>query len=82
MREYLEKNSNVLKKVVCNQCGRELELKNAIVQEGIYEGNVRWGYFSQKDGQKHSFDLCESCYEHLISGFSIPVTIEEQTEFL
>lgn len=82
MREYLEKNSNILKKVVCNQCGRELKLKNGIVQEGIYEGNIRWGYFSEKDGERHSFDLCEACYERLTGGFFIPVTIEEETEFL
>lgn len=80
MRQYLDKNT--LKKVVCNQCGRELELENGIVQEGVYHGIARWGYFSGRDGETHSFDLCESCYERLTGGFQIPVTVEEQTELL
>ncbi len=80
MRQYAEKNT--LKKVVCNQCGRELKLENGIVQEGVFQGEARWGYFSGRDGEKHSFDLCESCYERLIGGFRIPVTVEEQTELL
>jgi len=82
MRKYLDSNKKTLEKIVCNQCGRELELKNGIVQEGVFQGDAHWGYFSEKDGEHHSFDLCESCYERLLSGFSIPVTVEEQTELL
>jgi len=82
MRRYLQQKKNTLEKVVCNQCGRELELKNGIVQEGVFKGEVHWGYFSRKDGENHSFDLCEDCYERLIHSFSIPVTMEEETEFL
>lgn len=80
MRQYLEKNT--LQKVVCNQCGRELKLENGIVQEGVFHGDIRWGYFSGKDGEIHSFDLCEGCYDRLTGGFRIPVTVEEQTELL
>lgn len=80
MRQYLDKST--LKKVVCNQCGRELKLEHGIVQEGVFYGEAHWGYFSGKDGKIHSFDLCESCYDRLTGGFSIPVTAEEQTELL
>ncbi len=80
MRQYLDKNT--LKRIVCNQCGRELKLENGIVQEGVFHGEARWGYFSRKDGEIHSFDLCEGCYDRLSGGFSIPVTVEEQTEFV
>lgn len=82
MRKYLDANKNTLDKIVCNQCGRELKLENGMVMEGVYQGDVRWGYFSERDGEHHSFDLCESCYERLISGFLIPVAAEEQTELL
>ena len=34
------------------------------------------------DGQVHHFDLCEECYDELVSGFKIPVDREEQIEFL
>lgn len=41
-----------------------------------------WDYFSEKDGEVHHFDLCESCYDELVGGFRIPVDVEEQTELL
>ena len=82
MRQYLNGNRKYYKKIVCNQCGRELKLKNGIVQEGVFMGEARWGYFSEKDGERHSFDLCESCYGALAKGFVIPVTVEDETEFL
>lgn len=82
MRKYLDSDKKTLEKIVCNQCGRELKLKNGIVQEGVFHGDTRWGYFSEKDGEYHSFDLCESCYGRLAGGFLIPVTVEEQTELL
>lgn len=82
MRQYLEGNKRILKYIVCNQCGRELKLENGIVQEGVYSGEARWGYFSRKDGERHLFDLCEECYGHLAGGFLIPVTVEDETEFL
>ncbi|MBR5509151.1 MAG: hypothetical protein IKV59_03770 [Lachnospiraceae bacterium] len=82
MRQYLEGNKRSLKYIVCNQCGREMKLENGIVQEGVYSGEARWGYFSQKDGERHLFDLCEECYGNLTGGFLIPVTVEDETEFL
>ena len=82
MRQYLEENNKILKKIVCNQCGRELKLENDIVQEGVFRGEAHWGYFSEKDGESHSFDLCEQCYDRLVSGFEIPVGRKEQTELL
>lgn len=41
-----------------------------------------WDYFSEKDGEVHHFDLCEACYDELVSQFRIPVDTEEQTELL
>lgn len=82
MRRYLDHHKRTLEKVVCNQCGRELKLENGIVQEGVFRGEARWGYFSEKDGQRHLFDLCETCYDRLTGNFRIPVTTEEETELL
>lgn len=82
MRQYLDENNKTLKKIVCNQCGRELKLLNGIVQEGVFRGEAHWGYFSERDGEHHSFDLCEACYEKMLKGFRIPAQVEEQTELL
>ena len=82
MRQYTDREKGILGKIVCNQCGRELQLENGLVQEGVYVGDVQWGYFSRHDGERHRFDLCEECYDILIGEFKIPVDIEEQVELL
>lgn len=61
----------------CNCCGTTIEQKDFIYIEKI------WGYFSnQKDGQKHSFCVCEDCYDAWISGFKYAPESEEVTEWL
>ena len=80
MRIYMDEGKNILKQVVCNQCGKALKVKNGILVEGVFEGNQQFGYFSNKDGIRHSFDLCEECYDKLIEGFTVEVTKEEVQE--
>lgn len=70
------------KKVFCNKCGQSFCVKKDIIQEGIFEVEYEWGYFSEKDGEIHSFDLCESCYDELVNSFVLPVTKEENQELL
>lgn len=82
MRIYFDDNTKELKSVVCNKCKKEIKVKNGTIMEGCFHGNVRFGYFSNKDGLAHSFDLCEECYDKLIKGFAVPVEEEEITELL
>lgn len=69
-------------KVFCNKCGKKFELDKGIVQEGIFNLEYMWGYFSKKDGEIHSFDLCEECYDKMISEFDIPVDVRESNEMI
>ncbi len=82
MRKYLEESSNELVSVICNGCGKNLLVENGILKEGCFEGDAVFGYFSKKDGQIHSFDLCEECYDKIIESFAIPVKAEEINELL
>jgi hypothetical protein len=34
-----------------------------------------WGYGSNKDNETHSSDLCEPCYDGIVSTFAIPPTV-------
>lgn len=72
----------VFRKIVCNQCGREMRQQQGMLQEGAFRAEVKWGFFSGKDGENHSFCLCEACYDRLLAGFVIPAEIEERTELL
>lgn len=71
------KEQKELKKMVCNCCGKELMVKGGIVREGVFSAECSWGYFSEKDGETHSFDLCEECYDKWIGGFKIPVEVRK-----
>lgn len=75
-------NTNKIEKVFCNQCGKELTVENGIIKEGCFCADILWGYFSQKDGIRHQFDLCEECYNQMISSFHIPVATSEETELV
>ena len=53
-----------------------------MIVEGVFHGQVQWGYFSGKDGESHSFDLCETCYDKWIAAFQIPVERNLENELL
>ncbi len=66
-------------KVMCNRCGRELRNENGILQEDGLFVTKEWGYFSEKDLQVHQFNLCETCYDHLVQEFVLPMEVREKT---
>lgn len=69
-------------KVVCNCCAKKLTVENGIVMEGVLRVQADWGYFSKKDGEVHSFDICEDCYNKWVTDFKIPIDIVRKTEML
>ena len=77
MRQYQIKETKEIKKIICNKCGREIPAVAGHPGEGVFSVDYTWGYFSEKDGERHSFDLCESCYDELLASFQIPARIEE-----
>lgn len=79
MRKY---NQKTLVTMWCNCCGRELKLENEIVKEGVFSVDTYWGYFSKRDGECHSFDLCESCYDRIVEEFKLPVSVRDSTELI
>jgi ribosomal-protein-alanine N-acetyltransferase len=83
MRIYGEaQKQNEVQTVICNKCKKELKVENNIIKEGLYQADYKFGYFSQKDGEIHSFDLCEGCYDQITRDFLIPPGITEVNEVL
>ena len=72
MRQYKMKETKTIEKIICNKCGKE------IVEADVLSVDKRWGYFSDKDNEVHQFDLCEECYDEMVSMFQIPVEIENR----
>jgi hypothetical protein len=50
---------------------------NDMIREGVLQVGWDWGYFSEKDGERHTFCLCEACYDRIREQFVLPVTVEE-----
>lgn len=82
MKKYIKGKEKKLQYVKCNMCEKELEIHKGILAEGALLIDYEWNYFSNKDGEIHSFDLCEECYDNLIKNLKIPVDIEKRTELM
>ena len=80
MRKYRDEYKMELTEVICNKCGRQLVVENGILKEGCFAGNYVFGYFSDKDGMRQEFDLCETCYDAMVEAFLIPVSETEENE--
>ena len=82
MRVYSNRQENLLEEVYCNCCGKKMKVENGFLREGSFHVEYNFGYFSDKDGMKHVWDLCEACYDKWVSGFAIPPEVTERTEAL
>ena len=72
----------MLQQVICNRCEKKLLVENSLLKDSAYEGKQSFGYFSERDGVTHRFDLCEECYNEWIRMFRIPVSETENTEMI
>ena len=66
----------------CNCCGKTFKVENGIMLEDAFEATKEWGYFSGRDMEVHHFNLCEDCYNKMISQFKIPVEVGKKLEVL
>ncbi len=71
-------------KIYCNCCGALIsnEKQGQVPKADWLEVTKSWGYFSNRDGKRHHFHICESCYDKWIEKFFIPAEETEETELL
>lgn len=80
MRKY--RGDGELETVICNRCAKKLAVKNGILREGVFRVKYAWDFFSEKDGERHAWDLCEECYDELLGEFKIAAETEELKELI
>lgn len=80
MRKYGKEKK--IEQLICNKCGKEIKVHHGIIQEGVFQVDYLWNYFSNKDGEIQRFDLCEECYDQMIAAFRYMPEKEEATELL
>ena len=73
MRQYKLKETKDIDKIICNKCGKEIAVNHGCPTEDVLSVDKRWGYFSKKDNQVDSFDLCEKCYDEFVATFAVPI---------
>lgn len=66
----------------CNACGKLIMIENNLLKEDVFEAVKEWDYFSKKDLEIHRFNLCEECYDRIISSFVIPVEVNVKNEVM
>ena len=76
-----DKDKN-LEKIICNCCGKEIPLYHGCCQEAFLSVAHTWGYFSEWDGCRHSFEICGQCYGKMIQSWAYPPDSEDETELL
>lgn len=79
LRKYMNDD---IEEVICNCCGKIIKAEHGIVKEGVFMAEIKWGYFSKKDGEVHSFDICEACYDKMTESFLVPIEQKPMREFL
>lgn len=82
MRKIHYRKALKIENVVCNSCSKKIKLIQGRPNEGVFFGKQNWGYFSNKDGETHSFCLCEECYDKIVDGFAISVKVLQEKELI
>lgn len=56
--------------IICNKCGKKVNtMDNLFSNNEMYDFSVRFGYYSNYDGEVWSFHLCEDCIIELAESF-------------
>jgi len=78
MKIYMERPAvqQELVYVRCNLCGVDIERDMAGYFEDYVSIVKNWGYNSPYDGEVHSIDLCQNCYQSWVSKFIIAPQVE------
>lgn len=76
MRQYKTEEIKVTDTVICNSCKKKIKYQNGHSGEGVFSVDYVWEYGSTKDGERHSFDLCEECYDKIVREFAIPAEVQ------
>lgn len=64
----------------CQCCGETIKKIDKRNYPDYLSIDKTWGYFSNKDLERHRFIICERCYDRWTSSFVLPIDKEEVLE--
>jgi len=71
--------------ITCNACNKIIWVfgkDTESIPPDFLEVSKDWGYSSKWDLENHSFDICMSCYDMIISNFKHPIQVEDYQAFI
>ncbi|MCQ4726167.1 hypothetical protein NE664_05760 [Anaerotignum faecicola] len=69
--EIQMKETEVISKVYCNVCGREIKPDALGYYPDFLHIEKTWNYFSGRDGETQKADICERCWNDIVENFKI-----------
>ena len=80
---FMQKNKDNLNiHKCCNVCGKKLSVLPSGEMEETLKVDKIWGYFSRKDTVRHTFVVCEDCYDKWIASFAVAPEEGQNNEVL
>lgn len=67
MRTYKEEVKKVLDEIRCDCCDESCTITEPVIEHEYGELIATWGYFSDQDGSQYNIDLCENCFNDVLS---------------
>ena len=76
------KPGTIEKEIICNVCGQPVPKDHRGYFSDYLRIDKKWGYFSEFDGELHSFDICQGCYKAFVKNFAVEVEAEVNPDTL
>lgn len=67
MRTYKTEPKKVVDTILCDVCGASCTITEPVVEHEYAELIATWGYFSYRDGQQFNIELCENCFNDVLT---------------
>lgn len=67
MRIYKTEPKKVVDEILCDCCGESCRVTEPVVEYEYATIEATWGYFSDQDGSQFNIDLCENCFNDVLS---------------
>lgn len=67
MRTYKTEPKKVVDEILCDVCGESCTVAEPIVEHEYAELIATWGYFSDQDGTQYNIELCENCFNDVLT---------------
>ena len=79
MKQYktIQVQKQVPDRIICNCCGREIQITKQHPYPEYVSIRKEWGYDSPYDGEVHEIDLCQDCYAKWIRTFKFAPQVED-----